>query len=285
MVLVQAGRLRETVLGILLANDVPSSAALLQTETLVAAELRGHPSHGVLRCAGSSKESAPGSPIRGPTGRHEWAGTARGAASPRSSPARAKRWCTRGRQARHDRHQSDRHRGSRRAAAPGLRHGHRTGADGQDPRPRTAWPRVAGGLGAERRRRADHKRPRRGRRIHRAVRRGEGVRARALPRSADRVPDRDRARHRGARHARLGSAQFQRRRLHRLRSARRGADRRDRRVPPGHPRHRTGHGRRAGDGARRRGADPARPGARPRCRGVRSGVERLAGALAGHSRK
>lgn len=76
MVLVEVARLREIVLGILLANDVPEAAAVLQTETLVAAELRGHPSHGVLRLRRIVERIRAGVADPRATGGHRWAGTA-----------------------------------------------------------------------------------------------------------------------------------------------------------------------------------------------------------------
>jgi L-2-hydroxycarboxylate dehydrogenase (NAD+) len=72
MVLVEVARLREIVLGILVANEVPSPAAALRTETLIAAELCGHSSHGVLRLRRNverirdSEPAAGGAPVTVP---------------------------------------------------------------------------------------------------------------------------------------------------------------------------------------------------------------------------
>lgn len=76
MVLVEVTRLREIVPGILLANEVPESAALVQTETLIAAEIRGHPSHGVLRLRRIVERIRAGVADPRAAGRHKWAGTA-----------------------------------------------------------------------------------------------------------------------------------------------------------------------------------------------------------------
>ncbi|MFD2416348.1 Ldh family oxidoreductase [Amycolatopsis pigmentata] len=76
MALVEVTRLREIVLGILLANEVPEAAALLQTETLIAAELSGHPSHGVLRLRRIVERIHAGVADPRATGRHEWTGAA-----------------------------------------------------------------------------------------------------------------------------------------------------------------------------------------------------------------
>jgi L-2-hydroxycarboxylate dehydrogenase (NAD+) len=76
MVLVEVARLREIVLGILVANEVPSPAAALQTETLIAAELCGHSSHGVLRLRRIVERIRAGVADPRATGRHEWTGTA-----------------------------------------------------------------------------------------------------------------------------------------------------------------------------------------------------------------
>ncbi|MGP4015902.1 Ldh family oxidoreductase [Saccharopolyspora sp. 5N708] len=76
MVLVEVARLRGIVLDILLTHDVPEQAAKLQTDLLIAAELRGHPSHGVLRLRRIVERIRAGVSDPRTTGRHEWTGTA-----------------------------------------------------------------------------------------------------------------------------------------------------------------------------------------------------------------
>ncbi|GAA3731208.1 Ldh family oxidoreductase [Plantactinospora mayteni] len=76
MALVEVTRLRRMVREILHAHDVPEPAAQLQSDLLIAAELRGHPSHGVLRLRRIVERIRAGVADPRATGRHEWAGTA-----------------------------------------------------------------------------------------------------------------------------------------------------------------------------------------------------------------
>ncbi|MFC6021273.1 Ldh family oxidoreductase [Plantactinospora solaniradicis] len=76
MALVEVTRLRRMVREILHAHDVPERAARLQSDLLIAAELRGHPSHGVFRLRRIVERLRAGVADPVATGRHDWAGTA-----------------------------------------------------------------------------------------------------------------------------------------------------------------------------------------------------------------
>jgi L-2-hydroxycarboxylate dehydrogenase (NAD+) len=76
MVLVEVARLRELVCEILVAHEVPPEAAGVQSDLLIAAELRGHPSHGVLRLRRIVERLRAGVTDPRAAGAHEWTGTA-----------------------------------------------------------------------------------------------------------------------------------------------------------------------------------------------------------------
>ncbi|MCI2423199.1 Ldh family oxidoreductase [Saccharopolyspora sp. K220] len=76
MVLVEVAQLRGIVLDVLLTHDVPEQAARLQTDLLIAAELGGHPSHGVLRLRRIIERIRAGVSDPCATGQHAWTGTA-----------------------------------------------------------------------------------------------------------------------------------------------------------------------------------------------------------------
>lgn len=75
MVLVEATHLQSTLHGILTAHGVPEEAATLQADLLIAAELRGHPSHGVLRLRRIIERIRHGVADPRTTGDHHWRGT------------------------------------------------------------------------------------------------------------------------------------------------------------------------------------------------------------------
>jgi len=76
MPLVEVTRLGRMVREILSAHDVPEPAARLQSDLLIAAELRGHPSHGVFRLRRIVERIQAGVADPRATGRHDWGGTA-----------------------------------------------------------------------------------------------------------------------------------------------------------------------------------------------------------------
>lgn len=76
MVLVQADELAAMVRGILTTHGVGDDAARLQTDLLVAAELRGYPSHGVLRLRRIVERIHNGVADPHTTGVHDWRGSA-----------------------------------------------------------------------------------------------------------------------------------------------------------------------------------------------------------------
>ncbi|GHJ40914.1 Ldh family oxidoreductase [Streptomyces sp. TS71-3] len=76
MVLVDTARLRATLHTILTDHGVPGDAADLQADLLVAAELRGHPSHGVLRLRRIVERIRGGVADPKARGRHHWSGSA-----------------------------------------------------------------------------------------------------------------------------------------------------------------------------------------------------------------
>lgn len=75
MVHVEVARLRSTLLTLLTAHDVPEDAAHLQADLLIAAELRGHPSHGVLRVRRIIERIRGGVADPRTTGEHTWSGS------------------------------------------------------------------------------------------------------------------------------------------------------------------------------------------------------------------
>jgi LDH2 family malate/lactate/ureidoglycolate dehydrogenase len=76
MVLVGAAPLAAMVRDVLCAHGVPAGAAGLQADLLVAAELRGHPSHGVLRLRRIVERIRSGVADPRTTGAHSWRGSA-----------------------------------------------------------------------------------------------------------------------------------------------------------------------------------------------------------------